>query len=55
MFSMLESLRNRRCWKDFDMRAHVARVVLFDRDSHNMRFLVHAEHENVDFVLVFNK
>ena len=35
------------------MRAHVARMVFFDRGSHIMHFLVHAERKNVDFALVF--
>ena len=34
-------------------RAHVARMVSFDRDSHIMHVLVHVERENVDFALVF--
>ena len=34
-------------------RAHVARVVLFARDSRSMHFFVHVEKENVDFAKVF--
>ena len=34
-------------------RAHVARMVLVDRDSHIMHFLVNVERGNVDFAFVF--